>query len=86
MKKTLRETPPDATHGSTRTMARAVGPYLNPPEHAPVLSADEKSRIQALEPAGAEPSAQAFLRTKGADTIIREYERVRGNLSSRAEH
>jgi hypothetical protein len=26
-----------------------VGLYLNPPEHAPVLSLDEKSRIQALD-------------------------------------
>ena len=26
-----------------------VGPYLNPPEHALVLSVDEKSQIQALD-------------------------------------
>jgi hypothetical protein len=26
-----------------------VGLYLNPPEHAPVLSADEKGQIQALD-------------------------------------
>ncbi len=87
--KTLHETPPNATHWSTRTMASAVGVsastvrriwnahglkphrvrtfklsndpqfaekledivglYLNPPEHALVLSADEKSQIQALD-------------------------------------
>ena len=89
VEKTLRETPPDAHHWSTRTLARAVGLgktsiqkiwrehglkphrvrsfkvsrdpafvdkvrdvvglYLNPPEHAVVLSVDEKSQIQALE-------------------------------------
>jgi transposase len=89
VEKTLRETPPDATHWSTRSLARAtglgkttvqkiwrehglkphrvksfkvsrdpafvakvrdiVGLYLNPPEHAVVLSVDEKSQIQALE-------------------------------------
>lgn len=89
VEKTLRETPADAAHWSTRTMARAVGLgkssvlkiwhehglkphltktfkvsrdpafvdkvrdvvglYLNPPEHALVLSVDEKSQIQALE-------------------------------------
>jgi transposase len=87
--KTTRETPPHATHWSTRSMARAtgvseatvrriwrahglkphrvrsfklsndpqfaeklediVGLYLNPPEHALVLSLDEKSQIQALD-------------------------------------
>jgi transposase len=86
---TLHEKPANATHWSTRTMARAagiseasvrriwrahglkphrvrtfklsrdpefteklediVGLYLNPPEHAIVLSADEKSQIQALD-------------------------------------
>lgn len=86
---TLHQTPSDATHWSTRTLARAVGLgktsiqkiwhehglkphrvrsfkvspdpafidkvrdvvglYLNPPEHALVLSVDEKSQIQALE-------------------------------------
>lgn len=85
---TLRETPPEATHWSTRTLAAhlglgpttirrvwrdnglkphlsrtfklsrdprfedklldVVGLYLNPPEHALVLSCDEKSQIQAL--------------------------------------
>ena len=89
LEKTLTETPPDATHWSLRTMARAigiapssvqaiwkahglkphlvasfkvsndpqfadkvedvVGLYLNPPEHAMVLSVDEKSQIQALD-------------------------------------
>jgi len=86
---TLEQTPANATHWSTRTMAQAagiseasvrriwrahglkphlvrtfklsrdpefveklediVGLYLNPPEHAVVLCADEKSQIQALD-------------------------------------
>src|ERR1700744_954771 len=86
---TLEQQPDNATHWSTRTMARAVGIseasvrriwrahglkphrvktfklsndpefsekldaivglYLNPPEHAIVLCADEKSQIQALD-------------------------------------
>lgn len=86
---TTRQTPPDATHWSTRTLARflgvdkmmvqrvwranglkphrvktfkvsndpqfvekltdIVGLYLDPPEHALVLSCDEKSQIQALD-------------------------------------
>ena len=86
---TMRTTPPDATHWSVRTMAKAqglsrmtvhriwrqhrlqphrvenfkfskdpqfvdklrdvVGLYLNPPEHALVLSVDEKTQIQALD-------------------------------------
>jgi len=89
IKKTTSETPKDATHWSTRSMATAmdisestvrriwkahglkphlirtfklsndphfieklddiVGLYLNPPEHAVVFSADEKSQIQALD-------------------------------------
>jgi transposase len=89
VRKTPRETPPNATHWSTRTMAEAsgiseksvrriwrrhglkphltrtfkvsndpqfaekleaiIGLYLNPPEHAIVLCADEKSQIQALD-------------------------------------
>jgi len=89
VKKTTQEKPPDATHWSTRSMARAVsmseatvrriwhkhglkphvvktfklsndpqfierledivGLYLNPPEHALVLSIDEKSQMQALD-------------------------------------
>ena len=89
VEKTTQEKPPDATHWSTRSMARAmsmseatvrriwhkhglkphvvktfklsndpqfierlediVGLYLNPPEHALVLSIDEKSQIQALD-------------------------------------
>jgi transposase len=89
IRKTTQETPPDATHWSTRSMARAVGCskatvqrvwrdnglkphrvktfklsndphfaeklvdvvglYLDPPEHALVLSVDEKSQIQALD-------------------------------------
>src|SRR6266852_5930891 len=86
---TTHEKPTDATHWSTRSMARAtgispasvrrlwqkhglkphllrtfklsndplfaekvadiVGLYLNPPEHALVLSVDEKSQVQALD-------------------------------------
>lgn len=89
VRKTLEEKPANATHWSTRTMAKAVGIseiavrriwkahglkphlcrtfklsndkrfvekledvvglYLNPPEHAIVLSCDEKSQIQALD-------------------------------------
>jgi transposase len=89
VRKTTQETPADATHWSTRSMAKAVGVsastvrrvwrrhglkphrvrtfklsndrrfvekmedvialYLNPPEHALVLCADEKSQIQALD-------------------------------------
>ena len=89
IEKTKTETPPDATHWSLRTMAKAVGIapssvqaiwkahelkphlvatfklsndprfaekvedvvglYVNPPEHAIVLSVDEKSQIQALD-------------------------------------
>src|SRR5881296_2899447 len=89
VRKTTQETPSQATHWSTRSMARAagvseatvrriwrahglkphrvrsfklsndpqfaekleeiVGLYLNPPEHALVLSLDEKSQIQALD-------------------------------------
>jgi len=89
VRKTTQEKPSNATHWSTRSMARAagvseasvrrvwhanglkphrvetfkvsndpqfvekledvVGLYLNPPEHAIVLSVDEKSQIQALD-------------------------------------
>jgi transposase len=89
VRRTTQEKPADATHWSTRTMARAagiseasvrriwkrhglkphllrtfklsndplfaekvediVGLYLNPPEHALVLSVDEKSQVQALD-------------------------------------
>ncbi len=89
IERTTQTTPPDATHWSTNSMARAtgvsastvgriwrehgikphrvksfklsndkrfveklddiVGLYLNPPEHAMVLSCDEKSQIQALD-------------------------------------
>jgi transposase len=89
VRKTTQQTPTQATHWSTRSMARAsgvseatvrriwrahglkphrvrsfklshdpqfveklqdiVGLYLNPPEHALVLSLDEKSQIQALD-------------------------------------
>jgi transposase len=89
VKKTTQEKPTNATHWSTRTLAKEVGTshamvqrvwkaaglkphrvrtfklsndphfleklqdvvglYLNPPEHALVLSADEKSQIQALD-------------------------------------
>jgi transposase len=89
IRKTTRETPPNATQWSTRSLAKAlgcsdtmvqrvwrdnglqphrtkgfkvsndprfaeklvdvVGLYLNPPQHALVLSCDEKSQIQALD-------------------------------------
>lgn len=89
IEKTTQETPRDATHWSTRSLAKelgttrsmvhrvwranglkphriktfklsndprfveklqdVVGLYLNPPEHALVLSVDEKSQIQALD-------------------------------------
>jgi transposase len=89
LKKTLQTTPSNATHWSTRTLAKelkvshslvqrvwkandvkphlvrrfklsndprfeeklrdVVGLYLDPPEHALVLSVDEKSQIQALD-------------------------------------
>lgn len=89
IERTCQTTPPDATHWSTNSMAKAagvsastvgrvwrehgikphrvksfklsndkrfveklddiVGLYLNPPEHAIVLSCDEKSQIQALD-------------------------------------
>ena len=89
IRKTTQETPRNATHWSTRSMARVaglseksvrriwhrhglkphlartfkvsndpqfaekleaiIGLYLNPPEHAIVLCADEKSQIQALD-------------------------------------
>jgi transposase len=89
VQKTLKETPSNATHWSTRSMAKAtgisaasvrriwkahglkphlirtfklsndkafeeklediVGLYMNPPEHALVISCDEKSQIQALD-------------------------------------
>src|SRR3989441_1229204 len=89
VRKTTQETPSQATHWSTRSMARAagvseatvrriwrahglkphrvrsfklsndpqfaekleeiVGLYLNPPDHALVLSLDEKSQVQALD-------------------------------------
>ena len=89
VRKTTQETPPEQTHWSRATMAKAVGVsdstvgriwrqhglkphqtstfklsndprfaekledivglYLNPPEHAVVLCADEKSQIQALD-------------------------------------
>ena len=89
IRKTTQEKPSNATHWSTRSMARAVGVseasirrvwqahglkphrvetfkvsrdphfaekledivglYLNPPQHAIVLSVDEKSQIQALD-------------------------------------
>ena len=56
---TLHTKPKDATHWSTRVMARdpefvknlrdGVGLYLNPPDKALVLCVDEKSQIQALD-------------------------------------
>lgn len=89
LRRTTQETPPHATHWTTRTLAKAIGTskdtvqrvwsdnglkphltktfkvsndphfaekivdivglYLHPPEHALVLSVDEKSQIQALD-------------------------------------
>ncbi len=55
---TLHHKPANATHWSTRVLSDPeftenlediVGLYLNPPEHAIVLCADEKSRILALD-------------------------------------
>ncbi|MBH0201228.1 MAG: IS630 family transposase [Nitrospira sp.] len=102
LKTTTQVTPPDATHWSTRTLARylgtnsalvqrvwtahglqprrvrtfklsqdphfqdkledVVGLYLHPPEHAVVLSVDEKSQIQALE--RTQPDPLALIRTE----------------------
>ena len=109
--KTKTETPPDATHWSLRTMAKAVGIapssvqaiwkahglkphlvatfklsndprfaekvedvvglYLNPPEHAIVLSVDEKSQIQALD--RAQPGLP--MKKGRAGTMTHDYKR-----------
>ena len=98
VRKTTQEKPDNATHWSTRTMAKAcgiseksvrriwrknglkphlvrtfkvsndlrfaekleaiVGLYFNPPEHAVVLCADEKSQIQAAGPHPARPASE----------------------------
>jgi transposase len=138
VEKTLRETPPDATHWSTRTLARAtglgkttvqkiwrehglkphrvksfkvsrdpafvakvrdvVGLYLNPPEHAVVLSVDEKSQIQALERTQAplpmakgEPATRTHDYTRhGTTTLFAALDvktgRVIGQCSQRHRH
>jgi transposase len=111
IKKTTQEKPKNATHWSTRTLAKAlgtshsmvhrvwkrtglkphlvktfkvsndphfaeklldvVGLYLNPPEHALVLSADEKSQIQALD--RTQPSLPIFPGRCG--TLTHDYKR-----------
>ena len=111
LKKTLQEEPANATHWSTRTLAKdmgishslvqrvwaandvkphlvkrfklsndplfeeklrdVVGLYLNPPEHALVLSVDEKSQIQALD--RTQPSLPLFKGRLG--TLTHDYKR-----------
>src|SRR5262252_4571890 len=108
---TTQEKPSDATHWSTRSMARAseisessvrriwkkhglkphllrtfklssdplfaekvediVGLYLNPPEHALVLSVDEKSQVQALD--RTQPGLP--LKKGRAGTVTHDYKR-----------
>lgn len=108
---TTQQKPPNATHWSTRSMARAmniseasvrriwhshglkphrvesfkisndpefaekleeiVGLYLNPPEHALVLCADEKSQIQALD--RTQPSLP--LKRGRSQTMTHDYKR-----------
>jgi transposase len=128
VQKTTQERPSNATHWSTRTMARAVGVsaatvnrvwkqtglkphlvktfkvsrdkhfteklldvvglYLNPPEHALVLSADEKSQIQALNRTQPSlPLAQGRARTmthdykrNGTTTLFAAIELAEGKL------
>ena len=111
LKKTTQERPRNATHWSTRTLAKelgvshsmvhrvwragglkphlvrrfklsndprfveklvdVVGLYLNPPEHALVLSADEKSQIQALD--RTQPSLPLYKGRLG--TMTHDYKR-----------
>ena len=111
VEKTLYEKPANATHWSTRTMAKAVGVsdttvqriwkahglkphrvrtfklsrdphfvdklqdvvglYLNPPDHALVLSVDEKSQIQALD--RTQPSLP--MKRGRAGTVTHDYKR-----------
>ena len=111
IRRTTQTTPPDATHWSTRSMARAagtseatvrrvwrehglkphriksfklsndkhfveklddiVGLYLNPPQHALVLSCDEKSQIQALD--RSQPGLP--LKTGHGATMTHDYKR-----------
>ena len=111
VKKTTQERPSNATHWSTRTLARelginhmmvqrvwqanglkphltrtfklsndpsfaeklidVVGLYLDPPEHALVLSVDEKSQIQALD--RTQPSLPMFKGRCG--TLTHDYKR-----------
>jgi transposase len=111
VERTRRTVPPDATHWSTRSLARAVGLgkttirkiwrehglkphlikgfkvsrdpafvdkvrdvvglYINPPDHAVVLSVDEKSQIQALE----RPQQPLPLITGHAATRAHDYTR-----------
>jgi transposase len=111
LNKTLKEKPANATHWSTRSLAKelgishslvqrvwqahdlkphlvkhfklsndphfedklrdVVGLYLNPPEHALVLSADEKSQIQALD--RTQPSLPLYRGRLG--TLTHDYKR-----------
>lgn len=122
------KTPPNATHWSTRSLARAVGIsfksvhrilqsqelkphrvrtfkvsndphfvekvtdiiglYLNPPEHALVLCADEKSQIQALDRTqrplplkkGRAKTATHDYRRHGTTTLFAAIELLTGNV------
>lgn len=124
------KTPPNATHWSTRSLARAtgisfksvhrilqsqelkphrvrtfkvsndpnfvekvtdvIGLYLNPPEHALVLCADEKSQIQALDRTqrplplkkGRAKTATHDYRRHGTTTLFAAIEMVSGNVVS----
>ncbi|MEO8036030.1 MAG: IS630 family transposase [Acidobacteriota bacterium] len=124
------KTPPNATHWSTRSLARAtgisfksvhrilqsqelkphrvrtfkvsndpnfvekvtdvIGLYLNPPEHALVLCADEKSQIQALDRTqrplplkkGRAKTATHDYRRHGTTTLFAAIEMLSGNVVS----
>lgn len=124
------EAPPNATHWSTRSLARVVGIsfksvhrilqsqelkphrlrtfkvsndphfiekvtdivglYLNPPEHALVLCADEKSQIQALDRTqrplplkkGQAKTATHDYRRHGTTTLFAAIELITGNVVS----
>ena len=128
MEMTLHEKPNNATHWSTRTMARAagiseasvrriwhahglkphrvrtfklsrdpefseklediVGLYLNPPEHAIVLCADEKSQIQALDrtqpglPIGALGTMTHDYKRNGTATLFAALNALEGEVIS----
>ena len=56
---------------SSRSSSTVVGLYLNPPEHAIVLSVDEKSQIQALD--RTQPGLP--IKKGGCGTMTHEYKR-----------